>query len=106
MNGEICQRKVMIVNPQGFHMRPATLFAQAAGKFQSAVTLWKDNQRINGKSPLELMVLGAEQGTELTLEVSGPDATTAIEVLARILAAPSADDIPPLADEPPTPPKG
>jgi phosphotransferase system HPr (HPr) family protein len=106
MNGEVCQRKVMIVNPQGFHMRPVTLFAQTAGRFQSTVTLWKDNQRVNGKSPLELMVLGAEQGTELTLEVAGPDAPAAIEVLARILAAPSADDLPAPEDEIPSPPKG
>jgi phosphotransferase system HPr-like phosphotransfer protein len=39
------------------------------------------------------MVLGADQGTELILEVSGPDASAAAEALARILAAPSADEI-------------
>jgi phosphotransferase system HPr (HPr) family protein len=104
MNGEICQRQVTIVNPQGFHMRPVTLFAQTAGRFQSTVTLRKDDQRVNGKSPLELMVLGAEQGTELTLEVSGPDAPAAIDVLARILEAPSADDLPGPDDL--VPPKG
>ena len=88
MNGDNLQRKVRINNPQGFHMRPASLFAQAANQYQSTVFLCKDNQRINGKSPLELMVLGADQGTELTLEVSGPDAHEAIEALARLLAAP------------------
>ncbi len=106
MNGEICQRKVTIVNPQGFHMRPVTMFAQTASQFQSTVTLRKNNQRINGKSPLELMVLAAEQGTELTLEVAGPDASAAIEILARILAAPSADDLPPAPGETSSPPKG
>jgi phosphotransferase system HPr (HPr) family protein len=105
MNGETLQRKVTIVNPQGFHMRPVTLFAQTAGQFQSTVTLRKDNQQINGKSPLELMVLAAEQGTELTLEVAGPDASAAIEILAQILAAPSADDLPPGPGETPPPPK-
>jgi phosphotransferase system HPr (HPr) family protein len=97
MNGETLQRKVTITNPHGFHMRPATLFAQTAGRFQSTVTLWRDDKRINGKSPLELMLLAAESGTELTLEVSGPDAAAAIEPLVKILTAPSADDLPDLA---------
>jgi phosphocarrier protein HPr len=96
MNGETLQRKVTIVNPHGFHMRPATLFAQTAGRFQSSVTLWRDDKRINGKSPLELMLLAAECGTELTLEVSGPDSAEAIEPLMKILTAPSADDLPDL----------
>jgi phosphocarrier protein HPr len=93
MGGETIERRVTITNPQGFHMRPATMFAQLAGKFESTVTVKKGDQRINGKSPLELMVLGADQGTELILEVSGPDASAAAEALARILAAPSADEI-------------
>jgi phosphocarrier protein HPr len=99
MNGETIQRRVKITNPQGFHMRPATMFAQLAGQFESSVTVCKGDQRINGKSPLELMVLGADQGTELILEVSGKDARAAVEALAQVMAAPSADDIPP-------PPKG
>jgi phosphotransferase system HPr (HPr) family protein len=92
MGGETIERRVTITNPQGFHMRPATMFAQLAGKFESTVTVTKGDQRINGKSPLELMVLGADQGTELILEVSGPDASAAAEALARLLAAPSADE--------------
>jgi phosphocarrier protein HPr len=94
MNGETLRRTVTITNPQGFHMRPATAFAQRAGQFQSTVTVWKGDQRINGKSPLELMFLGAEQGTELVLEVTGSDAAAAIAVLAEVMEAPSADDIP------------
>jgi phosphotransferase system HPr (HPr) family protein len=102
MNGETLRRPVTITNPQGFHMRPATAFAQLAGQFQSTVTVCKGDQRINGKSPLELMFLGADQGTELVLEVSGSDAKAAVEALAELLAAPSLDDTP----EPPAPPKG
>jgi phosphocarrier protein len=93
MSGETLRRKVVITNPQGLHMRPITTFYQRAVKFQSAVWVWKDAERINGKSPLELMLLGAEQGTELVLEVSGPDEAAALEVLAAVLAAPSPDEL-------------
>lgn len=92
MNGEPLRRQVTITNPQGFHMRPATKFAQLANQFQSTVTVYKGDQRINGKSPLDLMLLGADQGTELTLEVSGSDAPAALDALADLMAAPSADD--------------
>ena len=88
MSGEMLWRKVIVQDPTGFHLRPLTAFAQRAGQFQSAVTVCKDSQRVNGKSPLELMLLGAEQGTELTLEVCGADAEAAIDVLAELLAAP------------------
>jgi phosphotransferase system HPr (HPr) family protein len=101
MNGETLQRKVVITNPHGFHMRPAAEFAKRAGGFQSTVTLAKDDQRINGKSPLELLLLVALPGTELTLEVSGPDAPMALETLARLLAAPSVDE--PASSESPLP---
>jgi phosphotransferase system HPr (HPr) family protein len=101
MNGETLQRKVKITNPQGFHMRPISAFAQLAGQFQSSVSVFKGDERINGKSPLELMFLAAEAGTELLLEVTGPDAPDAIEALAELLGAPAVNDVP----EPPLPPK-
>jgi phosphotransferase system HPr (HPr) family protein len=102
MNGEILRRKVIITDPLGFHMRPLTAFAQRAGQFKSTVTLAKDDQRVNGKSPLELMLLAAAQGTEITLEVSGTDAETALEVLAELLASPGLEEVP----DPPLPKKG
>jgi phosphocarrier protein HPr len=92
MNGDILQRRVTVTNPLGFHMRPLTAFAQRAGEFQSTVTVGKADQRVNGKSPLELMLLAAEQGTELLLEVSGEDAASAIDVLAGLLAAPAPEE--------------
>ncbi len=93
MNGETLYRKVRIANPNGFHLRPIAAFARLAGKFQSAVTVVKDDQKVDGKKSLDLMLLGAEEGTELVVEVTGPDAKDALEALAEILAAPSADDI-------------
>jgi phosphotransferase system HPr (HPr) family protein len=103
MNGESLRRTVTITNPQGFHMRPAAAFAKTASTFQSNVTLHKDELTINGKSLLELFLLVALPGTEVVLEVSGPDAGQALEALARILAAPSADDLPVAGPEPESP---
>ncbi len=102
MNGVTLKRRVTIVNPQGFHMRPQSLFVQLANQFVSTVTVTRDNQRVNGKDQWELMLLQAEPGTELLLEVSGADAAVALETLAGVLAAPRVDE--PSESEPP--PKG
>jgi phosphotransferase system HPr (HPr) family protein len=102
MNGEILRRKVTIVDPQGLHMRPLAAFAQRAAQFQSTVTVSKEDQRVDGKSVLALMLLAAQHGTELGLEVSGPDAHLAVDTLAELLACPVPDD----PAEPPLPKKG
>jgi phosphotransferase system HPr (HPr) family protein len=102
MNGETLRRKVTIQDPLGLHLRPLTAFAQQAARFQCSVTVAKEDQRVNGKSPLELMLLGAQQGTELVLEVSGSDAPAALEVLAELLSSPGLEDPP----EEPLPRKG
>ncbi len=86
MNGEPLRRKVIISNLQGLHMRPITVFVEVASKFQSQVYVSKGHdQRINGKSALGLLSLAAERGTELTLEISGPDEQQALEALINLI---------------------
>jgi phosphotransferase system HPr (HPr) family protein len=103
MTGEPLQRKVVITNPMGIHFRPVAAFAKLAGTFLATVTVAKENRRVNGKSPLELMLLAAEQGTELTIEASGPDAAEALDGLAKLLATTNWDDDAPAR---PAAPKG
>ena len=93
MNGEPLRRKVTITNLQGLHLRPITAFVELAVRFQSSVFVHKEGQeRINGKSALGLLGLGAEQGTELTLEVSGPDQQEAMEALVAFLSNLAAEE--------------
>jgi phosphocarrier protein len=86
MSGPSLQRKVVITNPEGLHLRPLSAFAETAGRFQSQVTVTKDREGVDGKSPLALMGLAAEQGTVLRIDVSGPDAPAALDALLELLA--------------------
>jgi phosphocarrier protein HPr len=97
------QRKVVIANPQGFHVRPATVFVTRAGQFQSQVAVIKGDLRVDGRRAFELLLLDAGPGTELILEVAGPDASEALEALAQVLEA---KEPPPVESEPPVPKKG
>ena len=77
--------EVIVSNRQGFHARPANLFVQTAAKFKSTIYVFKGNERINGKSILDLLTLGAQQGTKLRLEADGEDAPAAIEALCKLM---------------------
>jgi phosphocarrier protein len=87
MSTKRLERRVTVTNPQGFHLRTMSVFNRLAQKFQSGVTVSKGTTEANGKSMLELMVLMAEQGTELTVAVVGPDADQALGPLCDVIGA-------------------
>lgn len=77
-------RNVTVINPQGVHARPADMFAKTAQRFQSTVEVVKEGQRVDGKSIINLLLLGATQGTVLELSAQGPDAEEALIALAEL----------------------
>jgi len=93
MSGESLQQKVVITNPQGLHMRPSAAFVELASRYQSSVTVSLDGRVVNGKSLWDLLMLAAMPGSELLVEVSGPDASTALEALVACLRAPPPEDV-------------
>ena len=78
-------RSVTVMNPQGFHARPAHLFVKLAATFPCQVEIIKGNEVINGKSILDLLTLGAGNGTTLTLRACGECADEAVDALARLV---------------------
>jgi phosphotransferase system HPr (HPr) family protein len=78
-------KSVTLLNPQGFHARPAHMFMKLASQYQSQVEILKGNEVINGKSILDLLTLGAGNGTTLCLRAIGDDADAAVEALARLV---------------------
>jgi phosphocarrier protein HPr len=81
----LATRSVTVINPQGFHARPAHLFVKLAASFPCHIEIVKGNEVINGKSILDLLTLGAGNGTTLTLKACGPDADAAVNALAKLI---------------------
>ncbi len=77
---------VTIVNKQGLHARPIMQFVDLANRFHSQITITKGTQVVDGKSPMEIMLLEAICGTELTLTTVGWDAEQALDALASLVA--------------------
>jgi len=80
------QAKVVIPNRLGLHARPATALAQAASQFESAISIeGPDGARVDGKSVMEVLMLGAVQGAALRINAEGPDARSAVEAIADLI---------------------
>ena len=79
------EKTVTLVNPQGFHARPAHMFMKLASQFRAQVEILKGNETINGKSILDLLTLGAGNGTTLCLRAVGEDAEDAVTALSQLV---------------------
>ncbi len=78
-------RIVTIPNDQGLHARPVMRFVDLAKQFQSRILVQKMNARVDGKNPMEMMLLEASKGTQLELLADGEDADGAVGALAALV---------------------
>jgi phosphocarrier protein len=67
------KKKIIIINKLGLHARASAKFVSTAARFQSRLDVSNDTQTINGKSIMGVMMLAANKGSELLLEIDGPD---------------------------------
>jgi phosphocarrier protein len=79
------RRTLRIVNDQGMHARPCHAFVSAAQGFASELEVRLNGRRVNGKSILELMTLGAAFGDEIELCARGADAQAAVDALVALV---------------------
>jgi phosphocarrier protein len=79
------ERTVQIVNKAGLHARPAAEIVKLAAKYASDITVSRDELEVNGKSIMGVMMLAAECGATLQLKAEGPDASEAIDALAKLI---------------------
>jgi phosphocarrier protein HPr len=81
----LIEKKIIIKNKQGLHARPAAVFVQIANKFNSTITIKKGKEAVNGKSIMGILMLGAEKGSVIRIEVNGDDAEIAIIELEKLI---------------------
>ncbi len=79
------EREIVINGKTGLHARPAALFVQVANKYDSDITIRKEDQEVNGKSIMGILILAAEHGTKVTIIANGDDAEQAVEELSELL---------------------
>jgi phosphocarrier protein len=81
----IFEKKVIIRHKQGLHARPAAIFVQIANRFESAISVRKNEQEVNGKSIMGILMLAAEKDSQIYIRAEGSDAKKAVEALEKLL---------------------
>jgi len=78
---------VSIPNKLGLHARPAMIFVEVASKLKSDVTVKRCDQdeTVDGKSIMQMMMLAATQGTKIEITATGTDADEAVKTLVCLV---------------------
>jgi phosphocarrier protein HPr len=79
------KKQITIINRLGLHARAAAKFITEAGQYSSEILLDRGDKPVNGKSIMEVMMLAASQGTELTLTTNGEDEEAAANALEALI---------------------
>lgn len=79
----VCE--LTIPNEDGLHARPAAKFVKIASRYACEVWVEKDDEEINGKSIMGLMMLAASQGSVIKVTAEGDGADAALEQLTKLV---------------------
>ncbi len=76
---------IEIINKLGMHARAAAKFVTTASQYSSEIQLSREEQSVDGKSIMGVMMLAASQGTKLTIRVDGEDESQALTALKNLI---------------------
>jgi len=77
--------RITISNKLGLHARASAKLTKLAGGFQSDVFMTRNDRRVNAKSIMGVMMLAAGLGTEVDIEVTGPDEQATLDALVALI---------------------
>lgn len=76
---------VTIINKLGLHARAAALFAKTAAQYSSQIKVGLKGKQVDAKSVMSLMLLAANKGTEISLQVEGEDQQAAMAAIIALI---------------------
>ena len=82
---QVARKDFTIVNALGLHARAAAQLVKLANRFKSDVFITKDDQEVNGKSIMGVLMLAATQGSTINLRTEGEDAEPALKAIGELI---------------------
>jgi phosphocarrier protein HPr len=79
-------KELLVQNKMGIHARPAAMIVRVTNKFKAEVYVEKDEEQVNGKSIMGLMMLAAARGSTVKFVATGPDAEQMLTDLEALFA--------------------
>lgn len=84
---EAIAREFTVQNRMGIHTRPAAQIVRLANRYPEVeITVSKDDESVNGKSIMGLMMLAAGQGSKLRFSVRGKDSPQFLDEMDALFA--------------------
>ncbi|WP_455479454.1 HPr family phosphocarrier protein [Bartonella sp. B23] len=81
----ILSRHFNICNKRRLHARASAKFVQTVDNFNAIAKVEKDGKIVGSSSVMELLMLAASPGCNVTIHVSGPEATDALDALGELM---------------------
>ena len=81
------ERELTVVNQLGIHARPAAMIVRVTNRFEAEIFFEKDDEQVNGKSIMGLMMLAAGKGSTIRVTAAGSDANAALAALEELFAS-------------------
>ena len=78
------QETVTIKNRAGIHARPAALIVKTANEYDSEIFLEHDNMRINAKSIMGIITLGANYKSVIQVIAEGDDEEEVVSAIVKL----------------------
>ena len=79
------RKKIKITNKLGLHARAAAKFVSTASRYCSSLEVSKDDQTVNGKSIMGVMMLAAGKGSEILISAEGTDEEEALDSIESLI---------------------
>ncbi|HEV8659504.1 MAG TPA: HPr family phosphocarrier protein [Thermoanaerobaculia bacterium] len=78
-------RDIEIKNKLGLHARAAAKLVHTAARFKSDIKIRKDDEEVDGKSILGILLLAAGRGSTITVRADGEDEREALDAVEKLI---------------------
>ncbi len=76
-----------IIDPVGFHMRPASILVNEGKKFESKVTMIEGSRLLPAESVVDIISYQIKAGAVIRIQTNGPDEVQALATIVNALKA-------------------
>jgi phosphocarrier protein len=79
-------KELLVQNKMGIHARPAAMIVRVTNKYKADIFVEKEDEQVNGKSIMGLMMLAAAKGSKVKFIATGEDAEAVLAELEQLFA--------------------
>jgi len=77
-------KKLEVKNKLGLHARAAALLVQTVNRFEADVVISKDGEKVDARSIIGVLTLGAAKGSKVRVVAKGKDAEASMRAIEEL----------------------